>query len=192
MAFSSEKLMGGCINPPDRARVKVDQTLSTNGEYLFVGQRSNDFEVADALIRPFSESEIPLYARNRSDRVITAHRRSVIGFIERFEHVDTRTPDHTDSFEVNAVSADDGRFLGSSSADDVLGEFVIGEPLSAGQRDKLASLLRSFPEVFSRGYADIGLYKGGDVDLELQCPPNVCQAVPSAVGEGRTVAGPTR
>ena len=50
----------------------------------------------------------------------------------------------------------------------MLGEFVIGEPLSAGQRDKLASLLRSFPEVFSRGYADIGLYKGGDVDLELQ------------------------
>ena len=118
-------------------------------------------------IRTHASEETGGVGSNRSDRVITVHRRSVIGFIERVEHVDTRTPDDTDSFEVNAVSADDGRFLGSS-ADDVLGEFVIGEPLSAGQRDKLASLLRSFPEVFSRGYADIGLYKGGDVDLELQ------------------------
>ena len=61
--------------------VKVDQTLCSDGEYLFLGQKSNDFEAADALIRPFSESEIPLYARNRSDHVITIHRRSVIGFI---------------------------------------------------------------------------------------------------------------
>ena len=70
--------------------IKVDQRLSTEDEYLFLGQRSNDFEAADALIRPFSEFEMPLYARNRSDRVITIHRRSVIEFIERVEHVELR------------------------------------------------------------------------------------------------------
>ena len=155
--------------------VKVDRPLSCDAEYVFVGQQSNDMEICDSLIRPFSDTEIPIYVRNRSDRVITVHRRSVIGYAERVEHFEPCAPEPAErdtAAEVNAVStdavsADDGRYVGKS-ADDILSEFVVGEPLSCAQRDKLASLLRSFPEVFSRGYSDIGAYKGGEVDLELQ------------------------
>lgn len=150
--------------------VKIDTPLVSDAEYLFVGQQSNDIEICDSLIKPFAETEIPIYVRNRSERTITIHRRSVIGYIERVEHVEPKAPEPAergDAAEVNAVSADDGRFVGKST-DDVLAEFMVGEPLSASQRDKLASLLSSFPEVFSRGYADIGVYKGGEVELELQ------------------------
>ena len=152
--------------------VKVDQHVCTSEEYLFVGQRSNEVEICDSLLKPFSETEMPLYVRNRSDRVITIHRRSVIGYVERVEPVLTETPEPGEraaserAAEVNAVSADDGRFVGKSTSG-ILSELVVGEPLSAPQRDRLAALLRSYPEVFSRGYADIGAYKGGAIDLEL-------------------------
>ena len=36
------------------------------------------------------------------------------------------------------------------------------------ERDKLAALLSSFPEAFSRGYSDICLYRGEYFDIELQ------------------------
>ena len=167
--------------PPHSAicmTVKVDQSLCEEDEYLFVGQRSNNIEICDALLKPFSAVEIPVYVRNRSDRLITIHRRSVIGYAERVEHVELHQtepvrggcmgPGGTGvAAEVNTVSADDGRFVGKTT-DEVLSEFVVGSPITPSQRDKLAALLSSFPEVFSRGYADIGRYTGGDVDLELQ------------------------
>ena len=155
-------------------KVKVDQSLSEDTEYLFVGQCSNNVEICDTLIRPFSDAEIPVYVRNRSDRLITLHRRSVIGYAERVEPVELRQSEpgvrgggFGVAAKVNTVSADDGRFVGKTTAE-VLSEFVVGPPVTASQRDKLAALLSSFPEVFSRGYADIGRYNGGDVDLELQ------------------------
>lgn len=165
--------------PPHSAvcmAVKVDQPLP-EGEYLFVGQCTSNVEVSDSLLTPFSETEIPVYIRNRSDRSITVHRRSVIGYAESVDHVETcdgepaasdaATVTGDGTAEVNAVSADDGRFVGKATQE-ILSEFVVGEPISGSQRDKLASLLSSFPEVFSRGYADIGKYQGDDVDLELQ------------------------
>ena len=85
--------------------VKIDQSLSDEGEYLFVGQQLNDIEVCDALITPFSDDEIPIYVRNRSERVVTIHRRSVIGYVERVEHVETcdPKPDAEVAVEINAV-----------------------------------------------------------------------------------------
>ena len=68
---------------------------------------------------------------------------------------------------MNAVSADDGRFVGKST-DEILTEFLVGDPITGTQRDKLAVLLASFPEVFSRGYADVGRFKGEKVQLDLQ------------------------
>ena len=149
-----------CLN------VKVDRPVCVAEEYLFVGQSSNDVEICDSLLTPFSETEIPLYVRNRSDRVITIHRRSVIGYLESVEPVEAEPVERVEEAQVNAVSADDSRFVGKSTSD-ILSEFVVGEPLSATQRDRLADLLRSYPEIFSRSYADIGTYDGGDVDLEL-------------------------
>ena len=95
--------------------MKVDQALSCDSEYVFVGQQSNEMEICDSLITPFSEKEIPLYIKNRSDRVITVHRRSVIGFVERVDHVEQHAPEpairDAEAVEVNAVSADDGRYI---------------------------------------------------------------------------------
>ena len=101
--------------------VKVDQPLSCDAEYVFVGQQSNEMEICDSLFTPFSETEIPVYIRNRSERVITVHRRSVIGYVERVEHVESRAPEPADrdaaAVEVNAVSADVSRFVGKSTDD---------------------------------------------------------------------------
>ena len=152
--------------------VKVDQTLST-AEYLFVGQRSSNVEVADALLTPLSDDVIPVYIRNRTNQLITMHRRSVIGYIERVDDVEmsdgaaaavdeSREPAGEAGIEVNAVSADDGRFVGKCT-DEILSEFVVGDAITGVQRDKLAGLLASFPDVFSRGYADIGKFRGEDV-----------------------------
>ena len=149
-----------CLN------VKIDRPVCATGEYLFVGQCSNEVEICDSLLTPFSENEIPLYVRNRSDRVITIHRRRVIGYLESVEPVESEPAEPVQQAEVNAVSADDSRFVGKSTSD-ILSEFVVGEPLSVSQRDRLADLLRSYPEIFSRSYADIGTYNGGTVNLEL-------------------------
>lgn len=166
--------------PPHSAvclEVKVDQSLP-DSEYLFVGQRSSNVEVADALLRPISDNVIPIYIRNRTAQLITMHRRSVIGYVEVVTDVDecedmaaaapeSREPVDEAAVEVNAVSADDGRFVGKGT-DEILSEFVVGEPITGAQRDKLAALLASFPGAFSRGYADIGKFKGDEVNLELQ------------------------
>ena len=69
-------------------------------------------------------------------------------------------------YEVNAVSSSDNQFLGLSS-EEVLAKFNVGK-VDGPAREKLGSLLQSFPEVFSTGYADIGCYKGGEVELELE------------------------
>ena len=131
--------------------VKVDQSLSDEDEYLFVGQRSNNVEICDSLLRPFSCVEIPVYIRNRTDHLITIHRRSVIGYVERVQPVDLHqsapaesSSRHMAAGEVNAVSADDGRHMGKTT-DEVLSEFVVGSPITGPQRDKLAGLLSSFP-----------------------------------------------
>lgn len=164
--------------PPQSAvcmTVRVDRSLVQGEEYLFVGQGSNNIEICDSLIQPFTESEIPVYVRNRSDRLITLHRRSVIGYAEQLEQLELRQPEPAGgsgggervTAAVHTVSADDGRYLGKTT-DEVLSEFVVGSAITGSQRDKLAALLTSFPEVFSRGYADIGRYKGSDIDLELQ------------------------
>ena len=155
--------------------VKVDQTLSDGEEYLFVGQRVNNVEICDALLKPFSACEIPLYVRNRSDQLVTIHRRSVLGYVECVNHAFGPIPENSSpgansgsaAAEVNAVSADDGQFLGMGT-EDVLSGFVLGELVTGPRREKVAALLRSFPGVFSRGYSDIGLYRGGDVNLELK------------------------
>ena len=148
--------------PPQSAvcmTVRVDQSLSTGGEYLFVGQCSNDMEICDSLIRPFTETEIPVYVRNRSDRLITVHRRSVIGYVEQLQHVESHQAEPVSggcdgqdgaAAEVSTVSADDGRYVGKTT-DQVLSEFVVGPPVTGPQRDKLAALLSSFPEYFPAG-----------------------------------------
>lgn len=179
-----------CVN------VRIDQDLSPEHDYLLVGQYSDHVEIQDAVIRPLSKREIPIYIRNRTDQLITFHRRSVIGFVERFEGdadcfpvptpgSDRSSPDaptvNAVSSDVgvtetvagvgmcceHAVSADDSRFLGAST-DDVLDHFCIGDQITGQHCDKLATLLKSQSEVFSRGYADIGSYKGEEVDLELE------------------------
>lgn len=180
-----------CVN------VKIDQTLSNEHDYLLVGQCSDYVEVQDAVIRPIVTREIPIYIRNRTDRLVTFHRRSVIGFVEKFESdagcfpVNVSTHDQASSFHddptVNsvsvesgsprtapeatqsqhAVSADDSRFFGAST-DQILSEFEVGDQIVGPHRDKLAELLKANPEVFSRSYADIGSYKGDKVDLELE------------------------
>ena len=65
-----------------------------------------------------------------------------------------------------AMSADDSRFL-VASTEEILANFQVGDQISDQHRDKLAGLLRCYPEVFSRSYADIGSFKGEEVDLEL-------------------------
>ena len=152
--------------------VRVDQELSCDEEYLFVGQRSANVEVCDSLIKPFSATEIPIYVRNRSDRTITLHRRSVIGYVEDVGSVEPCEPCPSEVADdpavyVNAISSDDGRYIGKAT-DEILSEFVVGGCIGVSQRDKLAALLSSFPELFSRGYSDIGFYRETDVDLELQ------------------------
>lgn len=160
--------------PPGTATcltVKVDQPLSCDEEYLFVGQRSNNLEICDSLVKPFGSHEIPVYIRNRSEHLITIHRRSVIGYAETVGKLDEKSGNscasgNVPTAAVNAVSSDDGRFVGKT-AEEVLSEFVVGDAISGAQRDKLAALLQAFPEAFSRGYSDIGKYNGGKVDLEL-------------------------
>ena len=60
----------------------------------------------------------------------------------------------------------DAQFLGMDT-EQVLSQFVVGEQMQGASREKVASLLQSFPDVFSNGYADVGCYNRGDVDLEL-------------------------
>ena len=89
-----------------------------------------------------------------------------------------------------AVSADDSRFLGAST-DEILANFEVGDQISDQHRDKLAGLLRCYPEVFSRSYADIGSYRGEDVDLETRAghSSTVHKAVPHPLGAGATAEG---
>ena len=152
--------------------VKIDRKLASDREYLMVGQCSGNLEIHDSLIKPFGDREIPVYVRNRTDKLVTLHRRSVVGFVEMLEEkIDFVTePEIAESDSVvenNAVSADDGQFLGEST-DEVLSRFEVGEQVTGQQRDELATLLKSHSGVFSRNYADIGNYNGGEVDLELQ------------------------
>ena len=78
------------VNVPPHSAVcldiKVDQTLC-DAEYLFVGQRSTNLEVADALLTPISDNVIPVYIRNRTSQLVTLHR-SVIGYAERVDDVE--------------------------------------------------------------------------------------------------------
>ena len=69
--------------------------------------------------------------------------------------------------EVNAVSSSDNQFLGMSP-EEVLARFKVGDKVAGPVKERLASLLQSLPEVFSTGYADIGCYKGDEVDLERE------------------------
>ena len=155
-----------CVN------IKIDQKLLNDREYLMIGQCSDNLEIHDSLFQPFSDREIPVYVRNRTDKLVTLHRRSVIGFVELLEggidfcdKSDDAEPGP--AMESNAVSGDDGQFLGEST-DEVLSRFVIGDQVTGRERDGLAALLKSHSGVFSRNYADIGSYSGDEVDLELQ------------------------
>ena len=150
--------------------MRRDAELSTDLDYVLTGQRSDQIEITDALIRPYSTREIPLYVRNRSDRFVTLHRRNVIGYLQPTDGADITLPrdtDTPDTAEVNAVSASDGQFLGLEP-EEVLARFQIGDEVKGPSREKVASLLQSFPGVFSQSYTDIGCYGGGDVDLELE------------------------
>ena len=150
--------------------VRTDAELSTDSDYVLTGQRSDRIEITDALIRPYSSREIPLYVRNRSDRFVTLHRRDVIGYLQPTDGADITLPRDTgtpETAETNAVSASDGQFLGMES-EDILARFQVGEEIKGSNREKVASLLQSFPDVFSQNYTDIGCYAGGDVDLEFE------------------------
>ena len=156
--------------------VRIDKELCVDSDYVLTGQRSDQIDITDSLLRPFSPHEIPLYVRNRSDRFVTLHRRDVIGYLQPADGADisdvslpSTDADETDDnpAETNGVSASDGQFL-CQDTDDVLAQFEIGEEIKGTHRDKVARLLRSFPGVFSKTYSDIGCYTGGEADLELK------------------------
>ena len=148
--------------------VKTDQPLTAEVDYVFTGQQGGQIEFTDALVRPYSGHEMPLMVRNRSDRFVNLRRRDVIGYMQLASGVDvTDVPPDDSVFETNAVSAGDSKFLGKGT-DEILELFKVGEGLKGSSREKLASLLQSFPEVFSESYSDIGCYNGGEVDLEVQ------------------------
>lgn len=149
--------------------VKTDQPMTADSDYVFTGQRCGQIEFTDALVSPYSVHEMPLMVRNRSDRFITLHRRDVVGYLQPASGVDVSgaAPPDDDIFETNGVSAGDSRFVGKEP-EEILEQFKVGEQLKGPTREKVASLLQSFPEVFSDSYADIGCYRGGDVDLDLQ------------------------
>ena len=156
--------------------VRIDKELCVDSDYVLTGQRSDQIDITDSLLRPFAPHEIPLYVRNRSDRFVTLHRRDVIGYLQPADGADISdvSPPPTDTdetddnpAEVNGVSASDGQFLGQD-ADDILAQFEIGEEIKGTNRDKVAKLLRSFSDVFSKSYSDIGCYSGGEADLELK------------------------
>lgn len=159
--------------------VRTDRDLSVDSDYVLTGRQSDQIEITDLLIRPFSNREIPLCVRNRSDRFVTLHRRDVVGYLQPSDGADVAdifprdgdsdemdATETLDTAETNAVSASDGQFLGMDS-DEILSHFTVGDEVKGANREKVAKLVQSFPEVFSKDYSDIGCYTGGEVDLEL-------------------------
>ena len=150
--------------------VKTNCVLSSDACYVLTGQRSGDIEITDSLVRPYTARQIPLTIRNRSDRFVTLRRRDVVGYLQPLDGAGVTESvafSDEDEHEINAVSSSDNQFLGLST-EEVLDKFKVGSEFTGPAREKLGSLLQSFPDVFSTSYADIGCYQGGDVELELE------------------------
>ena len=132
--------------------VKTNCILSPDSSYVLTGQRSEDIEITDSLIKPYTARQMPITIRNRSDRFITLRRRDVVGYLQPLDGAGVVEPelpqpsdgagvagsafhDETDH-EVNAVSSSDNQFLGLASHE-VLAEFNVGGEVTGPAREKL-------------------------------------------------------
>ena len=129
--------------------VKTSCTLSPDISYVLTGQRSDDIEITDCLIKPYTARQIPITIRNRSDRFITLRRRDVVGYLQPLDGAGVAEATFHDEteHEVNAVSSSDNQFLGQSP-EAVLAKFKVGDEITGSAKEKLRSLLQTFPEFF--------------------------------------------
>ena len=131
--------------------VRADVDLSVDSDYVLTGRQSDQIEITDSLIRPFSSREIPLCVRNRSDRFVTLHRRDVVGYLQPSDGAEitdifprdrdfdeTDAAETQDTAETNAVSASDDGFRLGMDSDEILSHFDVGDEVRGANREKVA------------------------------------------------------
>ena len=89
-----------------------------------------------------------------SDRFVSLHRRDIIGYLQPADgaNVADAIPRDTSTGTpvTNAVPGGDAQFLGIDT-EPVLSQLVVGEQVQGASRDKVGSLLQSFPDVIVPG-----------------------------------------
>ena len=73
--------------------VKTNCILSPDSSYVLTGQRSEDIEITDSLIKPYTARQIPITIRNRSDRFITLRRRDFVAYLQPLDGAGVAEPE---------------------------------------------------------------------------------------------------